>query len=1043
MNTTQPTAFHSRYQLDQLLGQGSMGSVYRATDHLTGQTVALKQVRVAPDQLTFGSRPVTSDQEAILLALTREFHTLAGLRHPHIISVLDYGIDHQRYPFFTMELLPDAQALLSIGPTLSLIERVSYLLQVLEALAYLHRRGVLHHDLKSEHMLVAHNQLYVLDFGLAVMTTQQRDSDAFGTLQYLAPEVLDGQSYTEASDLYSFGVIAYELLLGQHPFQSENTPTFLERIFTSTPDVNGLRNEYPALAQLLLSLLAPDPALRPRSAQATMTQLRAALQLPEHAEPLPIRESYLQAARFVGRETELALLIQVLDQTIQGHGQGWLIAGESGVGKSRLLEELRIHALVAGYTVLRGQGIAQSGGRPYELWLEPLRQLLVVTPQVSDHSAGVLAQIIPDLSRLIGRPIPEVVELQGEAARQRLFSAMTQLLITHNQPILLILEDLQWAEASLLPLPTLLYQLAHYPILILGSYRSDERPHLPQELPAMQHLLLSRLNDAAVAELSAAMLGEVGRQAEIVAFLQRETEGNTFFALEVVRALADHAGRLQNIAAEQLPATLLPRGIAELVSRRLEKLPARAQLLLQLAAVIGRELDLAVLGSLADGVDITQWWLPICAEASILQTVDNRWRFSHDKIRETLLAHLPLSTQIEQHQRVAAVMTHLYGEQPAYANTLAFHWQQARQPEREYHFRVIDGDYAQSRYLYNEALEAYERAFVISRPDQHVTDLKQSIDLMNKLATNLIERDTVRAYALAVMAQELSQSPVFVPGSYQEGVAESYKNMGLALGTQGYHEQSLALFQEAAQQFTFLGDIRKRAIVLERMGGTYWHLENYDMTERYAIELRALGEELDDQHLVMLSYRSQAMACEKLKKPEEELHYEQEALQIARAIHDRYIEAIILSNHCVTLVHQGRTEEALSYALEGLKVSREIGSTHSIVHSGLNVASLYLDLGHYDLAWQYYNEIHQLAHTLHLISFEADIELLAGDILLAQGQASTSLNHFLAAESKMQDLNLIHIRADLYKSFESAYTALGDQEKVAEYQHKLQLMSEH
>ena len=102
----QPVPIHThRYRLLAPLGSGGMGVVYRAYDRLTGQTVALKQVQVAPQALAFASRPATNNTNSLLLALTHEFKLLASLRHPHIISVLDYGFDADHQPYFTMELL--------------------------------------------------------------------------------------------------------------------------------------------------------------------------------------------------------------------------------------------------------------------------------------------------------------------------------------------------------------------------------------------------------------------------------------------------------------------------------------------------------------------------------------------------------------------------------------------------------------------------------------------------------------------------------------------------------------------------------------------------------------------------------------------------------------------------------------------------------------------------------------------------------------------------------------------------------------------------
>src|SRR5258706_15531538 len=156
--------------------------------------------------------PSTKDRMDTRLALAEEFQLLASLRHPNIISVLDYGFDDGN-PYFTMELLDHAQTILECGRGQPLAAQVGLLVQVLQALAYLHRRGVIHHDLKPGNVLVTGEQVKLLDFGLSVMRKQRSDDGGTtsGTLAYLAPEVLSGLPSDETSDLYAVGVIAYEL----------------------------------------------------------------------------------------------------------------------------------------------------------------------------------------------------------------------------------------------------------------------------------------------------------------------------------------------------------------------------------------------------------------------------------------------------------------------------------------------------------------------------------------------------------------------------------------------------------------------------------------------------------------------------------------------------------------------------------------------------------------------------------------------------------------------------------------------------------------
>lgn len=183
------TNISQRYLLRHKIGDGGMGEVYAAFDRLTGALIALKRVLVAAHDLTFGTKPSEGDLRRVLAG---EFRVLASLRHPHIISVLDYGFDADRVPYYTMTLVEDARTVVQAAPGLTLEGRVAAFAEMLQALAYLHRRGILHRDLKPGNVLVdKYGVVKLLDFGLA---TQDRALGSSGTLAYMPPELVQQQN---------------------------------------------------------------------------------------------------------------------------------------------------------------------------------------------------------------------------------------------------------------------------------------------------------------------------------------------------------------------------------------------------------------------------------------------------------------------------------------------------------------------------------------------------------------------------------------------------------------------------------------------------------------------------------------------------------------------------------------------------------------------------------------------------------------------------------------------------------------------------------
>ena len=173
--------------------------------------------------------------------------------------------------------------------------------------------------------------------------------------------------------------MAYELFAGHHPFPKADVAQLINAILSEEPDINEL--DVPeGVARVIKRLLAKDPDERYNNASEIIEAYNQAVNRQLAYETANTRESFLQAAEFVGRKNEVQQLWESAQLAIDGQGSSWLIGGESGVGKSRLLEEMRVRALVEGMLVLRGQAVAESRS-PYYLWRQVLRWIAMVSPQ--------------------------------------------------------------------------------------------------------------------------------------------------------------------------------------------------------------------------------------------------------------------------------------------------------------------------------------------------------------------------------------------------------------------------------------------------------------------------------------------------------------------------------------------------------------------------------------------------------------------------------------------------------------------------------------
>ncbi|NWF68549.1 MAG: protein kinase [Chloroflexi bacterium] len=978
-----------RYQLLDKIGFGDMGVVYRAYDRLNQQVIALKQVNLS----------AVSDADSPFM-LAQEFRTLASLRHPNIISVLDYGFTRSDaaappQPYFTMDWLAEAEVIISAGQGLPPHMQVDLLIQMFYALAYLHRRGILHRDLKPANVVVVDGTVKVLDFGLSLMRGQATSSHNAGTLAYMAPELLQGAAASIASDLYAAGLIAYEMFAGQHPFDLHNVPQLMQQIVSAPVDTLSLDIDS-GVARVIERLLAKTPEARYTNAHDVVVAMAVAVDKTLPRETSMIRESFLQVAKFVGRAQEMATLKNALENAVeQRKGSAWLIGGESGVGKSRLIAELHPHALVTGALVLRGQGMDKNHV-PHEIWRDVLRQLTLYT-ELSDLEASVLKGFVPDITHLLQRPIATAPALDPQAAHERLLRVVRDVLhrCCQKQACVIILEDAHYADSEgLLLLQHLLDSVHELPLLLIASYRDDQAPDLPQTLAAMRLLTLERLQPNDIATLSESLLGEAGRQEQIVSLLRRETAGNVFFMVEVVRALAEDAGTLTNIGVKTLPEKVFAGGVSLVVRRRLERLPLWAQGLLQVAAAAGRQIDPRILQRLDPKIDIERW-LTTCAESAVLDVQDNRWRFAHEKLREGVLDDLSEQRRKHLHGQVAWAIEHVYPDDPAQAALLAYHWSVLGDLEKIARYAQIAGEHA----LRSGANYAASRFF------------EQALDAINQL-------------------------------TFHPELQRRYIDIALAYGRAAAAFPSakvIEALQQALQWTHDLHDEERQASILSSMGAFYYVSGRIDEAMAHFKRAIALAEQRNQDELLLMPYAMNARAALIAADFPYGAQLLTKALALAEKQQDAYWLSGTLAWQGMVLLQQSRSSEAIQHLGRSIMLAEGM-------HNPARLATVLLFVGAAYFYGGYYNEaVEILSRSLTLaqqVQSRVIICNAAGNLGCAWvelGNPELARHYLELALSLVPPTNAL-VAAPLFLAYRAELDLrIGDEQAVARAENALQL----
>ena len=474
-----------------------MGVVYRARDPLLNREVAVKLI---------SSTDLTAEIEE---RFQREAQLVAQMDHPAIVPIYDFG-RHEGSLFFVMPVAQGTNLLRLIrDQSLHLGEVVDIGIQAADALDYSHSRGVVHRDIKPANIMVTREEgagarVRVMDFGLAHAATESRltkTGTLVGTVAYLSPEQVSSRAFDGRSDIYSLGVVLYECLVGEPPFTGE-VQSILYRIVHEIPQPPRalgaeIREE---LQDILMRCLEKDPGKRPQKAGQIAEALRrhkASLATDEFGKSVALSASRViqrpSLSVFIGREKEFAELQRRLNAAISGECQFAVVAGEPGIGKTRLLEELKNLSIARKLRVLYGRFVEQDRSFSYQGFCELIQDYFRTRdatassaserPDFSDLAADLIS-LFPQLSEIaelrsaVGGDSRIAVPAADRKVEDRIqifeLLARTLTRIAGGKPLVLILENLHGAEISIEGLQYIVRRLGPTPTLIVASYRQTE-----------------------------------------------------------------------------------------------------------------------------------------------------------------------------------------------------------------------------------------------------------------------------------------------------------------------------------------------------------------------------------------------------------------------------------------------------------------------------------------------------------------------------------------------------------------------------------------
>lgn len=697
------------YTLLSRLHVGSHFQVHRALRQEDQAFVALK----------FPLAKAPSKEEVYLL--TREYAILSLLAGRGAVKAL--GLKRfDNIPLIVLEDMEGQRLAECVGRGVPSSRRfLDLAVAAAHALDLVHKAGVRHGDVTASNILVSPSETSArfLDFGAGFRAGLPLHRQTIGRPTHLAPE-LAGQpqrTLSVATDIYALGVTLYELLTGRLPFASVDPMELVHSHLTKVPDdPRSIRADLPVgVAEIVMKCLAKEPGRRYRTAAGLAADLRRRrdvvsgqrteefFDLGEHDAP-----GVLEAPTdLVGREEQMRILAQAFDRTADGSFETVLIHGASGMGKTRLAEELKQRVWERRVFFLEGKWETLRRDAPYLALAQALskavRQLLGLPErelaawrqrltQALGDDAGLLVKAIPDLALVIqpsARPAPGgPMEAKSRLARQ--YGAMLWTLSLYSQSVILFLDDLHWADADSLDLlRALLWDGNASNCLVLMTCREDvlaENPAAMRFVQALEsseagrvtRIFLTGLERPAVAQYLGLALGKSREEvADEAAVLYEKTGGAPYFMVEQLRN-GDFFRKSLSDQAPTHPDKRTPRGApgreagSGAAALRIETLSPTELEALQLAACLGSRFD-ALIPAQVLGVDESQAFSLFQASldrAILLLDVERDpdgadrghlpMRFAHDMVLEAVYASLPPARRAEAHERLARGLLKTY-----------------------------------------------------------------------------------------------------------------------------------------------------------------------------------------------------------------------------------------------------------------------------------------------------------------------------------------------------------------------------------------------
>jgi predicted Ser/Thr protein kinase len=729
----------SHYNILEKLGEGGMGIVYKAEDIKLKRTVALK----------FLPPGLTRDAE-LKKRFFIEAQATAAVNHANIVTV--YEIDEcDRQFYLAMEYVrgENLREKIASGP-LGIDEALKIAVQSAEGLLEAHKKGIIHRDIKSANIMINEkDQVKVLDFGLARLKGHHRVTKTFttaGTVAYMSPEQSLGDEVDHRTDIWSLGVVLYEMMTGKLPFKGDYQAAVIYSIMNEDPEpITGLRGDVgDELERIVAKALEKNPEQRYQVMEDLLMDLRAI-----RGEMQTVPAVLPAKRRTVGREKEHAQLQEGLQTVFSGQGLLMCVAGEPGIGKTTLVNEFlaEVHAAARPCTIAPGHCSERlAGTEAYLPFMEMLESL------IKSRADGSTAKMMRDkapwwyaqVASFAGKNIPDarLMEAVKTATQERVKRELAAFLqeISRLGPVVLLFEDLHWADVSSIDmLSYLATKFDTLRLLVIATYRPADLMLAKHPFLQIKPDLLSRgrcreifpgfLRLEDIESYLALEFPGHDFPADLSVLIHNKTEGSPLFMVDLVRDLQNRGVIVEEKGCWTLAQSTadikleLPESVQGMIQRKIDQLTENDRRMLEAAAVQGFEFDLAVVAAVLElDIELVEDRLDEMERVHAFvrfmdrqefpdRSLTMRCQFVHVLYQNQLFSSLTRTKQARLSKAVAEALLGYYREQSSsMAAQLAVLLESAKDNIRAAHYFCLATQNAAQAFAYQEAISQGRRA---------------------------------------------------------------------------------------------------------------------------------------------------------------------------------------------------------------------------------------------------------------------------------------------------------------------------------------------